>query len=369
MRVTYIVRSINGTTGLERMILFQTNYFINKFNYEIDIVLLNTQFKLNNSNFEINDKIKFTHLKCFKDNSFGYLTKVNSINKAIKKINPDVIMVCIDEIFGLTLGLFLTDQIPKIYQRHTTKQMNLGFSSESFKDKVINFIKTQLIVRSGFSYDKFVVLSEEHKSHWSHLNNLEVINNPITTEYSNKGAELKNKVVIAVGRQSYEKGFDMLLRSWKKVLDNFPDWTLKIYGNENPKLALKDLAKELLINDNVQFYNHTSNIEEVYLGSSLLVCSSRIEGFPLVLLEAMALGVPVVSFDCDIGPRAIIKDNEDGLLVPLNDIDELCNSIKILISNYDLRQKLGKKAKENIIRFSPELVMNNWKILIEELVI
>ncbi len=367
MKLVFIANRINGATGLERMVLYQANYFVENFNYEIDIILLDQKSQDKDSLFKINNKIKTHHLDVSQKGILRYISKIKGINEELKKILPQIVIVCIDEVFGLYLSYFINKECPIIYERHTTRNLNLDMVSNSKKARFKNLVKKTLIGNSGKGYDRFVLLSDEHRKDWKHLDNIEIINNPIVLDTKNKQALLKNKIVVAVGRQDFVKGYDMLLKSWQKVVKVNPDWKLKIYGKISKKLKLKELSAELKISKYIEFHEHTHDITSAYLEASILACSSRIEGFPLVITEAMSIGVPTVSFDCPYGPAAIIRHDEDGLLVSPNKIDDLANSINFLIENKDIRLKFGNRAKENIQRFSPEKTLTKWELLFENL--
>ncbi len=365
MKLVYIANFINGTTGLERMILYQANYFIKYFNYKVDIILLDQKSSSQSTNFEIDDNINLYYLDSYKKGFLIYFDKVKGINKFLNKLQPTVVMVCIDEVFGLYLGRFIKKRFPLIYQRHTTGSLNLNFQSRSVKTRFINSSKKQLIKKSGYGYDRFIVLTEENKQDWKHLSNIEVISNPVTLTTNNEMSTLESNTVIAVGRQDYIKGYDMLLECWKIVHEKYPNWRLHVYGRISKKLNLKDISSELGLGSSVNFFDHTNDIKSAYLDSSILVCSSRIEGFSLVIAEAMSLGIPAVSFDCPYGPRAIIKHGEDGLLVEPNNTEKLAEALMTLIEDKDLRKQMGERAQVNIQRYAPDKIMQQWKSLFE----
>ena len=369
MKIAYVINCINTTTGLEKMVFAQTDYFIKNFNYEIELILVNQKSDDAKPIFEINENIKLHYLNIYSGGLKKFYLRIKRINKKIKQIAPDIVMVCIDEVFGLYLASLLKKNQPFLYQRHSTKNLNVvnanGIKQNSIKDS----LKKIVISRSGLGYDRFVLLTKEHTKDWPHLKKIAIINNPNVLTTEGKQAKLNNKVIIAVGRQDYVKGFDMLLKAWQKVIKNHPDWVLKLYGKVKKSLELEKMAKDLELHNNIQFNAHTNDIIPAYLDASMLVCSSRIEGFSLVLIEAMSLGVPVVSFDCPYGPRAIITDSEDGILVEANNIDQLSEAIQSLISNGKLRKSMGIMAKNNVQKFNLDEIMKKWKILFEEVLI
>jgi glycosyltransferase involved in cell wall biosynthesis len=209
------------------------------------------------------------------------------------------------------------------------------------------------------SFAKFVVLTRGNTEEWKSLKNLQVIPNPLSF-YPEQSSTLQNMKVIAVGKQGYQKGFDRLLKSWKIVNERHPAWQLEIYGTIAPEFKLEEQAKNLNIDKSVFFFPPEKDIQSKYMEASIYVMSSRFEGFGMVLIEAMACGVPCVSFDCNYGPSDIIEDAVDGFVVPNGDCDSLANSIIKLITNETLRTTMGEKAKENVKRFLPETIVQQW---------
>ena len=208
--------------------------------------------------------------------------------------------------------------------------------------------------RIAAKYDKFVVLTEEDRGYWEGLDNLEVIPNARTFSFETPSACTAHQV-LAVGRYSYQKGFDMLLEAWKKI--DTTGWTLRIAGSGD------DLGA---VPDNV-VTGPASDMKQEYLNSSILAMSSRYEGLPMVLLEAQAAGLPIVSFQCKCGPRDIVEPGVSGLLVPEGDTSALASSLKELMDDEALRQKMGAEAYKASARFDIENIMKKWVDLFQGL--
>jgi glycosyltransferase involved in cell wall biosynthesis len=213
--------------------------------------------------------------------------------------------------------------------------------------------------------DRFVVLTHEDATYWKGMTNLTVIPNPITI---NQGQHTngQSKQVIAVGRYTNQKGFDLLISAWKTVNKKHPDWILNIYGGGN-KDAYQKQIDEVGLTNVIKCNGPVSNIAEKYQESSIFVLSSRFEGLPLVLMEAMSVGLPPVAFTCPCGPRDIIHDGEDGILCENGNIEELAEGICQLIENEQLRQEMGQKAAQNIQRYTIDNIMKQWDELFQEI--
>lgn len=159
----------------------------------------------------------------------------------------------------------------------------------------------------------------------------------------------------------------MLAEAWVSVHTKHPDWTLTIYGSGRIDQKTNSIIKQYHMEDSFLIVQPVKNIIDKYLESSIYVMSSRFEGFGMVLAEAMACGVPCISFDCPYGPSDIIKDGEDGLLVANANIEQLAQKICHLIEHDDERSRMGTKAKENIKRYSRETIMEKWAKLFDQL--
>lgn len=194
--------------------------------------------------------------------------------------------------------------------------------------------------------------------------NVFTIPNPLTI--TPKGVtDMSSKTVLAVGRLEEQKGFDMLLEAWQKCKCRESGWELKIVGSGSLKAMLESRAEALSLSDSVRFMPPTREIEQVYRSASIYVMSSRFEGFGLVLVEAMSLGLPVVSFDCDNGPRDIVEHGTTGFLVEPNNVAELAEHIDLLAGDMNLRKKFAENALQRAEKFKLEPILEQWKEILK----
>lgn len=355
MKLLYITNAVNGSGGLERVLSIKTSYLVEKLNYKVQILTLNKGH--DNSFFDFNSSIVFHDISVYGHPISYVKTYFSGIKNTIKKVNPDVIVVCDDGLKAFFLPTILGKAIPIIYERHVSKNIEMGKNFGICKLLLAKLkMKTMDVLASSFT--KFIILTSENTKEWK-VNNLQIIPNPLPF-YPNESASLLNKKVIAVGKQSYQKGYDRLLESWQKVHAENPEWQLEIYGKFDASEGLETLAKSLQIGECVHFFEPQKNIIENYLESSIYVMSSRFEGFGMVLIEAMACGIPCVSFNCPFGPSDIITNEVDGFLVENGNSKALAEKLNLLIEDTELRMKMGKRAKENAKRFLPEKIMQQW---------
>ncbi len=362
MNLLYITNGIVGAGGLERVLSVKASYLSDVLGYEVHILVLNQgdipQFYDFSPNIHIHDiKVIGSPIKYL----YHY---IKGIKNVISIVKPDVISVCDDGLKAFFLPTILGKPCPMVYERHVSKAITLGANPS--KSKVIyEKIKYFLMNKLGKTYNRFIILTEGNRIEWN-LKNIAVISNPLSF-YPEASSNSSSKKVIAVGKQSYQKGYDLLLQCWKLVNQRYPDWELNIYGKIFKEHKLTELSEELGISKSVCFFEPNSEIQQKYLESSIYVMSSRFEGFGMVLIEAMACGLPCVSFDCPCGPSDIITDEIDGFLVPNGNIVELANKIGVLIENDLQRKQFGLSAKENVKRYLPGIIIKEWDLLFKTL--
>lgn len=178
-------------------------------------------------------------------------------------------------------------------------------------------------------------------------------------------SDLDSLVVVAAGRLERSKGFDRLLDAWAIVARRHPDWELRIFGEGGQRADLEEQIATLDLAGSARLMGYTTRLSEEMAAASLFVLSSRVEGYPMVMLEAMACGLPVVSFDCRTGPREIIRPGRDGFLVPDGDVEGLAAAINRTIEMGDGRRALGAAALRAARRRTQSAVAARWEQLLE----
>ncbi|WP_449063089.1 glycosyltransferase family 4 protein [Planomonospora algeriensis] len=175
-----------------------------------------------------------------------------------------------------------------------------------------------------------------------------------------------NRLVVAAGRLTAQKGFDLLIRAFAQVAERHPDWRLRIYGSGAKKAELCGLVSDLGLGGTVKLMGRSDHLPDQLAEASMYVLSSRFEGLPMVMIEAMGHGLPVVAFDCPTGPGEVLTDGIDGLLVPPGDVGALAAGIGRLIADEELRRRLGAAARETVRDYAPDAVMPLWENLFAE---
>lgn len=379
MNLLYCIPALYNAGGMERVLTEKVNYLINIPNYKITIITTDQGSKP--IRFELDGRIKIVHLDLDFDGHFSEnllkkyylhkkklnLYKLNLVN-LIKELNIDIcISLCGKEIEFL---YNLPVKCKKIAEIHFAMNIRKQFIMARHKGFFWDFfgeLRTLQLIRAVKKLDKLVVLTLDDKKQWNKvLNNVIQIPNPNPLE-NTLFSSLKYKKVLSIGKLDPQKGYDMLLDSWSIVNDKHPDWELNIFGHGEWEEILSNKIKQLNLVGKVNLKGLTNDVITQYLNSSIYVMSSRFEGLPMVLIEAMSCGLPIVSFDCEYGPREVIDDFVDGILVEPNNVKKLAENINYLIENQNVRLEMGLNARESVKRFSKPKIMNEWIILFTSL--
>ncbi|SFE80935.1 glycosyltransferase family 4 protein [Flavobacterium xueshanense] len=356
MKLLYIIPNINNEGGVARVLSVKTNYLIERLGYEVHILTQNEGFSP--LFYSFNSTI-FYHDLLLKGSFFQFFNSFSKgLKSKIKTIQPDVIIVSDNGLKAYLIPFILNINTPIIFECHSSKYIEESKVTQYFALTKIKILFKQLAARR---FTKFVALSKESLKEWNVKNGV-VIPNPLWFEPTTF-SDLKSKKVIAVGRHTYEKGLDRMLQIWQKVIQKHSDWILEIYGKSTENGNLRLLAEDLNILNNVIFYEPVQNINEKYLDASFYLMTSRYEGFGMVLIEAMASGLPCVAYDCPCGPRGIISQNEDGFLIEDGNESDFVKAIATLIENTTLRRELGKNAKLASEKYHIDAIMATWNHL------
>lgn len=215
---------------------------------------------------------------------------------------------------------------------------------------------------------KQIVLTETDKKSYPALiqDKVYCIPNFTTINPQEMISSLNSKKVLSIGRLTFTKGFDLLVKAWEIVHHKYPDWKLEIVGEGDDRDELCRIIDRLSLSDSINVLHAQNNILPIYLSASLYVLPSRYEPFGLVLIEAKSCGLPIVAFNCPFGPKNIVRDSIDGLLVDPENSDQLAIAICSLISDHAKLQEMGQAAISDYKnRWSEDIIMKQWMDLLK----
>lgn len=371
---------MTNLAGIERILTCKMNYLSEKSGY--DVYLLTYEQSNQALSFQLNKRITHCPINAPIPQReglplFGWIKTYFSARKVfkhqffnlIKDIHPDIV-ICTGYAYPV---LDIIINTSRQINTKTIVESHVKSDTVSMKHYVYNHTISHLfslwdnyIMKSLKNVNCIVTLTHEDKDFWiRYAKRVEVIPNMLTI-VPQKVTDYQSNRVIAAGRYVYQKGFDMLIEAWHLIDNRFNNWHLYIYGNGD-RAPYQQIVDKYGMNHNVHLMSATKEIAEEFSKSSIFVMSSRFEGFGLVLAEAMSCGLPCISFDCPYGPRDIITNEDDGILIKNGDIEAFARSLERLMDNITLRQKMGEKAVKSITRYSPDIIMDQWEILFSHL--
>ncbi len=368
MKIVFIIEQLKEHGGAQRAFTTIANYRANK----SDVVVCSFDPIDANSFYELNSKIKWLKIKNLSNKVFfrtirilpiRFIRRCFQLRNELLKEKPDVVISFMDftNIFSTIVCRNL--QIPVIIsdRANPVKKKKLTFFWGLIRKLIYPYASTLVLQTEGIvgCYSKRIQKI------------VKVIPNPILLPEIERLASNfadKKPFIAGVGRLHNVKGFDLLIKAFSHIVKKYPLWKLVILGEGDERSSLEKLINENSLDKHVFLEGVVENPQIIIQQADIFAFPSRWEGFPNALGEAMALGLPVISANCDFGPSEIITDGEDGLLIEVENVDQLENSIERLIQDEHLRTRLGTKAKDVIKRFNIETIMSEWDDAIHDVI-
>lgn len=358
------------------MLTIRANTFADEMGYDVTLLT----YQQNNAPFpySLSPKVKCVDLnvKLYTAHKypypFRYIKKLqlrrqlsNAIRHFLKEAQADIV-VCTDKDAYEQRALIKAHTTEKLVVEAHTGIIDHEFQVRQTTNIIRRFlaiIHLNHLKETVARFDGLIALTPDDSHQWGAFLRKTVIPNCLP-DYPEQaaGTGQTHKRIIAVGRLNYQKGFDLLLQAWQTVQERHPDWRLDIFGDGEELASLSTLLPP-----RAAIHPSTPDIFAEYMCSDFLVCSSRWESFGLIIIEAMACGLPVVAFDCDNGPRNIIDDGEDGLLASNGDTADLAEKMCQMISQQAQRQKMGAAARQHATRFKTEKIIGQYDLFYKSL--
>ena len=375
-KIVYCTPALYSAGGVERVVSVKASYFAEVYGYDVTIIVTEGQGR--ECFFPLSDKVRVINLQLGFEDLWraSFLKKIllyfkkqrrykQLLTTELMRLRPDITISVLRREINFINSI--PDGSKKIGELHVNRSNYRNFTGHDnnvIKQQFARFWMKNLIGHLK-QLDKMVVLTESAKKDWSELTNVTLIPDPLPFKVD-EVSSLTCKRVVSIGRYAYEKGNDLLLRAWAKIQDVCDDWVLDIYG-VGDQTPYRHIFQELGVDDRrCHLHESLANVQDAYLNSSLFALPSRFEGFSLVAIEAMTCGLPVVSFDCENGPRNIICDGQNGFLVQPFDVDAFAERLLMLIRDEELRHKMGAEARQSSRQYQIEDIALRWKSLFEE---
>ena len=372
MKILYSIAGTYNSGGMERVLANKANWLVA---HGHEVIIVTTDQRGESPYFPLDARIKCYDLAINyeENNGKSFLNKLihypfkqwkhkKRLTALLKELRPDIVisMFCNDASFIPSIK----DGSKKILEIHFSRFKRLQYGRKGLW-RLADWWRYKADAKVVSRFDKFVVLTHEDKEYWGNLRNMCVIPNARTFEV-NQPATLEAKKVVAVGRLNHQKGFDRLIDAWSIVDNVVSGWKLQIVGDGELREQLQNNIRELGLSNQINIGSAEKDMMSVYKDASILAMSSRYEGLPMVLLEAQAAGLPIVSFDCKCGPKDVIENGVDGFLVEDGDIEQLAQKLVVLMQDANLRKQMGSAAYAHSDRYSEERIMKQWTDLFDE---
>lgn len=354
--ILFTIYSLRGG-GAERILTTLANHLAdNNFNVTI-LTICKT-----NSAYEISTNIRIVELgldskktgSLFSINNFFY--RIKAVYHKYVEIKPDLCISFMTETNIISIICSKIIKIPVIISERTNPYKHKISFFYTFLRKVL------------YKYANSVIVQTESVSKYYKLNNINIIPNFIIINHFNPLNTERDNTILSVGRLSEEKGHSMLLEAYALSNAIKFGWKLKIVGTGPLIGYLLAKSKELKIDDNVKFEGKSSNVYAHLIKAGIFVLPSTYEGFPNALMEALAIGVPSISTDCDFGPSELIQDGLNGMLVKVGDVNELKDRINTLIYDSRLRDRFRIEGPKSMKKFDYAIVISKWYTLINDII-
>lgn len=369
MKILYLTDQVFLHGGVEKVLSQKANYLADVSGDEVTIVTYRQQNRI--PIYPFSKKIQFIDLKVNYDIAKSYfhpnnLKKIphhiSSLKKVLKDIQPHVV---ISSSFGPDFYFLpsLERKIPKIKEFHSSRYF---YNNKVYSTKA-QFLQN-VTTNTEKKYQQLVLLNESERKFYQNKN-IAVIPNP--AELAGSSADITSKKIIAAGRISPVKNFSDLVEVFASLSKDFPDWELHFFGEDyvGTQKHLEQIISFYSLQNQIKMMGVSPDLKMEMQKYSLYAMTSHTECFPMVLLEALSVGLPVISYDSPTGPKHILTNNKDSFLVPYKNLDIFVNKLKELMQNENLRYQMGREGRKNVQRFTIEIVMQQWKDLLTSLLI
>lgn len=369
MKLIYCIASVHHPGGMERVLLNKLSWFVRQGGYDLTVVTTDQGGLPPFYTFPPEVKMIDLDINYAVDNQRNALAKIASYFRKRRLHRERLTRLLLKEQADIVVSLYpsessfiprIQDGSKKVLELHYNKFFRLQYNRRGLLGLADRF-RTWQDERIVRRFDQFVVLTHEDAAYWGALPNLTVIPNSAVHTDTPQADTRNSRRVIAVGRLDYQKGFDRLIDAWSLLPVALREtWNLAIFGQGEWQEKLTRQIRRLHLEESVQIFPPTTEIAQAYASSAFLAMSSHYEGFPMVMVEAMRCGLPVVTFDYPCGPKDIIRDGENGLLVKEGDVLAFARAMETLMRDATMRDRMASQARTITETYNERNIMQQW---------
>lgn len=361
MKILFVISSLRGG-GAERVASTLCNHWA-ELGHEVILVTLDgTESDFYKCNADISRYAldSYTSSKNILQKVYANARRLFKIAKIVRNTKPDIVVAFMDVSNVLATVACLGTKVPVVISERSYPPY---FHDNDMFDRIRKFV---------YRFSHAFVAQTEMVASWGrdfYKRRIEIIVNPISNKALYNGTPVvPENIILGMGRLHPDKGFDLLVDAFSLCCDDIPEWQLHIAGHGPEHNRIMQQIQRLNLTHRIVLLGETPEPAKCYAKAKLFVLSSRVEGFPNVLIEAMANGLAVASFDCDSGPKDIIKNDVDGVLVKAMDVPALANTIKVLVNDQQKREQLSKSAALVRHKYILENISQQWLDLFKEVI-
>lgn len=341
-KIGFLINTLAKSGGTERVTTVLANA-LSELDYEVEVICMS---KSTESFYELYDKVKVSYLS---DKSSLRLTDYFSLGRRLIKASRHL-----DYIIGVGMDLCVLTVPMKLFNK--TKVIGWEHFNLSVRGPVVGLGR----MLGVWFADSIVTLTKfDFEQYRKKTNKVKCIYNPVTVNVESVD-NYESKRILCVGRLTNQKGFDMMVDIWAGLFSRYPEWHMAIVGDGDDELKLKAQAVTAGVGDSLKFFKATRDVASFYRSASIYAMSSRYEGLPLVLIEAQSVGLPLIAFNCETGPKEVITDGYNGYLIPAFDKDIFREKLETLMKDDTLRREMGGNALVNSNNFAKANIVPQW---------
>lgn len=341
MKIVYVIEKLSGIGGMERILVDKLNWLCKQEGIDLTLMLIwddNQPIE-----YPIDNRVKIIRLNVtYVKGGFSYPIALYRYNKKINELKPSVTVFC--WVMGAFLAAYGHSYGKTIFESHLA---------------AIKMKHKWLLNKMQHKVDAVITLTNHDTTYFNSAPCVKVIPN-FTLLSPTLTPSYQSKHCVALGRMVSQKDYTRMIAIWKEIAKLHPDWILDIYGDGEERPLIERAIKEAKLDNQVVLHGNTKDIEKAYTSGSIYLMTSQMEGFPLVLIEAMKCGLPVIAFDCPYGPKDVIKHGVTGYLIPYDNDKVYIETLSTLIDDASLRKQMGMSAKQAATQFSCESIMDSW---------